>query len=454
MKKVVILFIQVLLFSQGAMANSPEDLKVCLGDWKSFSKENFIKAQLSLVNAFLNKDISLLKKFSDENTKVRSDKVYNFLELDQKQLNLLLNDKEILKSLHSAKKVLVQGKYFDCVGYRGIMFGNGEVWFGINEDYSVDLNSFNSSLKKLQREDTNNSCKISKPLKNNDQFQYDGKALQIRIQKDGFKFADSLIIDDLSKNKSLNLGGTIWGKDSLQFKYSKENEFEKLKPDVGVVRKDGIEDGWFNSTSNVGIGSKPSNLIIDSGTRIYSYDLKNRILSYCQNITENVSITTPSFDCSVNLSSIERTICNDRELSSLDLELNSLYTKVNKSKEDIREQRDWLRERDKNCSDSKDQRNCIASSYLQRIMVLKRYVPEIVNCIVTFKRKEIVSYGFNWDDKIFEKVSNVKGPFSCTLIGFNTDKYGLRRYLCEKDYWYDLGDIESYDSSRCLLKEY
>lgn len=454
MKKVVILFIQVLFFSQGAMANSPEDLKVCLGDWKSFSKESFIKAQQRLVDAFLSKDISLLKKFSDENTKVRSDKVYNFLELDQKQLNLLLNDREILKSLYRAKEELAQGKYFNCVGYRGIMFGNGEVWFGINENYSVDLNSFNSSLKKLPREDTNNRCKISKSLKNNDQFQLDGKTMQIRIQKDGFKFADSLIIDDLSKNKSLNLGGTIWGKDSLQFKDDKENEFEKLKPDVGVVRKDGIEDDWFNSTSNVGIGIKQSNLIIDSGTRIYLYELKNRILSYCQDITEDVAITAPSFDCNANLSSIERTICKDKELSNLDLELNSLYSKVNKSKVVIQEQRDWLKERNKRCLGPKEQKGCIASLYLQRIKVLNRYVPEIVNCIATFKRKEIVSYGFDSGDKIFEKVSSVKGPFSCTLIGFYTDKNGLKRYLCEKDYWYDLDDIESYDSSRCLLKEY
>lgn len=159
MKKVVILFIQVLFFSQGAMANSPEDLKVCLGDWKSFSKESFIRAQLNLVNAFLNKDISLLKKFSDENTKVRSDKSYNFLELNEKQLGLLLNDQTMRKAIKKDKQVLESGKYINCVGYRGLMLGNGEVWFSIQEDYKINIITFNSSIKNLSLSSPSFKCK-------------------------------------------------------------------------------------------------------------------------------------------------------------------------------------------------------------------------------------------------------------------------------------------------------
>ena len=168
----------------------------------------------------------------------------------------------------------------------------------------------------------------------------------------------------------------------------------------------------------------------------------------------NENTTKPSFDCKSKLSSIEKLICNDSKLSELDLELGSLYKRVVKDKAAIKSQRNWLKDRNIKCINAKNKINCIANAYINRIRILKRWVPEITNCVAVFKSKSITSYHFDSENKKFEIISKVKGPFRCVLVGFNTDKNGLKRFLCEGEYWYDMADIDSFNQSKCILSDY
>lgn len=75
-------------------------------------------------------------------------------------------------------------------------------------------------------------------------------------------------------------------------------------------------------------------------------------------------------------------------------------------------------------------------------------------CLVSFKEAEISAYGFDSDKRIFDFISKKRGPFDCEIIGFNTDKEGVKRYLCKGEYWYNLDDIKKLDLTKCILSEY
>src|SRR5690606_14250586 len=77
----------------------------------------------------------------------------------------------------------------------------------------------------------------------------------------------------------------------------------------------------------------------------------------------------PSFDCAKASTLLENMICGDRELSDLDIKLNSLYSKAKNSssnKDELRqEQLLWFKDRNSCVT-----KNCIADSYKQRISQL------------------------------------------------------------------------------------
>jgi uncharacterized protein len=85
---------------------------------------------------------------------------------------------------------------------------------------------------------------------------------------------------------------------------------------------------------------------------------------------------SPSFNCAKASSSVEKLICNDAELASLDNSLSSLYHTLMKNTSAAEqkllktEQRGWVKGRD-DCWKSDDMRGCVASEYQYRINELK-----------------------------------------------------------------------------------
>jgi len=92
----------------------------------------------------------------------------------------------------------------------------------------------------------------------------------------------------------------------------------------------------------------------------------------------------PSYDCSkVEAGSIEEMICQDEELSALDLELSGVYAEASVKAANEQppilkaEQRGWIKGRD-DCWKSDDQRKCVKDQYQLRIAELQaryRLVP-------------------------------------------------------------------------------
>jgi uncharacterized protein len=77
-------------------------------------------------------------------------------------------------------------------------------------------------------------------------------------------------------------------------------------------------------------------------------------------------VQAASFDCEKASNKIERTICQDSEISMLDEELSRVYKMVRmKEKEVVKEQRAWLRIRNK-CADSA----CLKKTYSERVAEL------------------------------------------------------------------------------------
>ena len=92
----------------------------------------------------------------------------------------------------------------------------------------------------------------------------------------------------------------------------------------------------------------------------------------------------PSYDCSkVESGSIEEMICQDKELSALDLELSGVYAEASVKAANEQppmlkaEQRGWIKGRN-DCWKSDDQRKCVQDEYQLRIAELQaryRLVP-------------------------------------------------------------------------------
>lgn len=102
-------------------------------------------------------------------------------------------------------------------------------------------------------------------------------------------------------------------------------------------------------------------------------------LSACGGKTESSTkeaaddkIYMASFDCAKASNDLERRICSNEQLSSLDRSLADLYKKALIKQPDLRSsQRAWINERDK-CSDN----DCLVKLYWKRISILEKAAVE------------------------------------------------------------------------------
>jgi uncharacterized protein len=101
------------------------------------------------------------------------------------------------------------------------------------------------------------------------------------------------------------------------------------------------------------------------------------VLVTCLFATTTVAqAASPSFDCAKATHDVEKLICKDAELASLDNSLSSLYHTLMKNisaaeqKTLKTEQRGWVKGRD-DCWKASDMRSCVAGEYRARINELK-----------------------------------------------------------------------------------
>lgn len=94
-------------------------------------------------------------------------------------------------------------------------------------------------------------------------------------------------------------------------------------------------------------------------------------------LSEAAFSASPSFDCSkVEENSIEETICNDEQLSRLDLELAEVYKEAEKEAVNEKppvlkaEQRGWIKGRN-DCWKAENVKDCIKTNYQLRIAELQ-----------------------------------------------------------------------------------
>ena len=87
----------------------------------------------------------------------------------------------------------------------------------------------------------------------------------------------------------------------------------------------------------------------------------------CLTLLLATAASAASFDCTKAATTVEKTLCATRRLSSLDEELAATWKAVPKSAAVRRAQREWLQLRDE-CGDSTD---CIEGRYLMRIAALR-----------------------------------------------------------------------------------
>lgn len=90
-----------------------------------------------------------------------------------------------------------------------------------------------------------------------------------------------------------------------------------------------------------------------------------------------VNSYSASFDCSKASTEIDKTICENDWIGSLDEELSLFYTKLRESlsKEEssilLSEQREWIRERNKSCETAYNKKSCLSDRYRKRVNTLK-----------------------------------------------------------------------------------
>jgi uncharacterized protein len=86
----------------------------------------------------------------------------------------------------------------------------------------------------------------------------------------------------------------------------------------------------------------------------------------------STSVHSASFDCNKASNFAERQVCADEALSSLDVELSSLYKKVRQTIGVLREsQLQWLKERN-NCKT----KQCLLASYQSRVLFFEKLLNE------------------------------------------------------------------------------
>lgn len=163
----------------------------------------------------------------------------------------------------------------------------------------------------------------------------------------------------------------------------------------------------------------------------------------------------PSFNCAKASTRIEEMVCADVELSKLDLELSTIYSKLlnnlNKTdrKELIRRQREWIKNSANKCSENEDEilKNCIKEFYLSRIENLSKL------------------YSYHESQKPVKLVFARKKPVcTCLLKKLNSDisRYGNIQYTkhpeFKTDNWVKIGqpkgdDPISQEVYRCYYDE-
>lgn len=76
---------------------------------------------------------------------------------------------------------------------------------------------------------------------------------------------------------------------------------------------------------------------------------------------------SPSFDCSIAIVPVEKLICSDDELASMDKKMAELHRLAAKKDPNGQraKQREWMKERNA-CASSSDMRGCVLASYQQR----------------------------------------------------------------------------------------
>ena len=92
---------------------------------------------------------------------------------------------------------------------------------------------------------------------------------------------------------------------------------------------------------------------------------------------QKTGVFPASYDCAKAASEVERAICHVRSLADLDVQLNTTYRSLvstlppEKREKLKREQRNWLRKRDRECAPYKGWVCCISGMYQDRIAALK-----------------------------------------------------------------------------------
>ncbi len=83
-----------------------------------------------------------------------------------------------------------------------------------------------------------------------------------------------------------------------------------------------------------------------------------------------------SFNCANAKTDVEKSICGNSELAAMDLKLDSLYTAIlsklpkNRREKLKNEQKEWIKERDFNCNNSRLVADCLLEVYKKRIKLL------------------------------------------------------------------------------------
>lgn len=142
-------------------------------------------------------------------------------------------------------------------------------------------------------------------------------------------------------------------------------------PDVG-------SDEW-KSVIEFKLGVHGETKALERGSPDWCRYIDRRI--HAMHLTEGragkSSTARPSFDCAkVKAGSIEAKICEDQELSALDLKLSEVYAAASRNAGDkylprLRaEQRGWIKGRDQ-CWKADDQNACLLSAYTQRTVELQ-----------------------------------------------------------------------------------
>jgi uncharacterized protein len=106
------------------------------------------------------------------------------------------------------------------------------------------------------------------------------------------------------------------------------------------------------------------------------------IIAFMLAFASHSQAQSPSFDCGKASTIVEKTICKDLELSGMDSEVAYYFSSARKFRATdkkaadyvLRNQRDWLKERNK-CANSKNIDYCLKESYQDRIFELKFSAP-------------------------------------------------------------------------------